>query len=201
MKLYKIFFIFIIAFAVSFAFSQEEAVTVDSAIKENKDVSSEQNKVTEKTVVDSNTNQSVEKIVEQKETAKKVSKEPLETQKAKDVVKVSIAKEEETPAVDTHVQEDFLFTINEGNFKYKRIPEIKLEEKSALIVDMPQSEPVAAETSDSSLKIFGLSKDSLKTLAKITALLLIFIIFILYKKRSRSYSRKSSGSVMKSFRK
>jgi hypothetical protein len=94
MKLYQIFFIFIIAFAVSFAFSQEEAVTVDSAIKENKDVSSEQNKVTEKTVVDSNTNQSVEKIVEQKETAKKVSKEPLETQKAKDVVKVSIAKEE-----------------------------------------------------------------------------------------------------------
>lgn len=93
-----------------------------------------------------------------------------------------------------------LLLIDGGNYKYKRIPNIKIETKKSNqieeidIVKIPDMiDEQVPETEKKGL--FGFSKEVTDTIAKGALVLLILLIFILYKARSKSSNRK----VLKSY--
>lgn len=89
---------------------------------------------------------------------------------------------------------DGLLEINDGSFIYKRIPEIRIEEKrmqSSEDLSGDSSEKVVADEKEKNVDgiekkgLFGLSKQSTDVMAKIVLILIILVIFVLYKTRSR----------------
>jgi hypothetical protein len=101
---------------------------------------------------------------------------------------------------DKGVNPDLLLPIEDGNYKYSRIPGIQLKEtKGASSDDIVRlSEKSGGDSSGAGKSgLFGMSKSSQDTLVKISILLLIVVIFILYRIRSGRSSRR----VFKSFRK
>jgi len=97
-----------------------------------------------------------------------------------------------------------LIPINEGNFKYKRIPDIKLVEIAPETVVL---NPAAVESSGSIQKsgtgFLGLSETASDVIVKGGFLLLILVIFVLYKSRMTGPGNKSSKkrNVLNSYRK
>ena len=97
-----------------------------------------------------------------------------------------------------------LLLITEGNFKYKRIPDIKLTDIKPETVDINTQVaaiPVSGQNSSSGLQ--GLSKTTTDVIVKGGVLLLILLIFILYKSRMSGPGKKSSKkrNVLNSYRK
>ncbi len=95
---------------------------------------------------------------------------------------------------------DGLLDITEGAFKYRRIPGIKIAESPVETAPPAQSahdgkviEETSAEGGDAGL--FGLSRSSTDTLARVVLFGIIVLIFVLYRIRARS--RRSS--VLKRF--
>ncbi|HOP63953.1 MAG TPA: hypothetical protein PK906_11310 [Spirochaetota bacterium] len=119
----------------------------------------------------------------------------------------SISEEPVQKNNDSNEGDDYLLLINEGNFKYKRIPDIKIADSEPVMVEQINQETAdAADTGnqdDSAGKgFFGLSKSTADVVAKGGILLMVLVIFILYKTRSRSSVRRSSArNVMNSYRK
>jgi hypothetical protein len=101
---------------------------------------------------------------------------------------------------DRGVNPDLLLPIEDGNYKYSRIPGIQLKEamgsSSDDIVRLSEKSPGDSSGAGKS-GLFGMSKSSQDTLVKISILLLVVVIFILYRIRSGRSSRR----VFKSFRK
>jgi hypothetical protein len=132
---------------------------------------------------------------------------PAKTVKKKTPAPVIL--DEEVPAVDESTSgEDYLLSINEGNFKYKRIPDIKLADRTPSMAEQNAQDISAASADENNQEnpagdgFFGLSKTTADIVAKGGILLLLFGIFILYRLRSRGGGRRgSSTSVMKSYRK
>ncbi len=110
-------------------------------------------------------------------------------------------KEENTEQVKA---EGDLLPINEGNFKYKRIPDIKLVDitpettnSGSLISEKP------GQSNEVNTGFLGLSKTASDVIVKGGVLLLILIIFIIYKTRMSGPGGKSSKrrNVLNSYRK
>lgn len=200
----------IISFAGSFLYSQETAGDTGSSViteEQNQTVNGGSAELPGKTENNFREGSDAVKSVE-----KRTSEINPRSENVKKVLKTrtmtsSIPQEDEQTSEVDNSGDDFLLSINEGNFKYKRIPDIKLADKSPSMADNnPQenNESVDAGNSDNSADsgFFGLSKNTADIVAKGGILLLILVIFILYKKRSRSSVRRSSGrNVMNSYRK
>jgi len=96
---------------------------------------------------------------------------------------------------------DGLLMIKDGDYKYKRIPEIKLDKKEVEeeeIVKISDSEKAVIKTEEKEPEgtgLFGLSKNTTDIIAKGSIVLLILLIFILYRFRSR---KSDSSSVLRS---
>lgn len=97
---------------------------------------------------------------------------------------------------------DFLL-IDDGNFKYKRIPDIKLPEiKSEESLAVSQTNNTA-KTEQTQKTGSGFGKGAIDVIIKIGILLLILLIFILYRSRMSGPGRKSTKkrNVLNSYRK
>lgn len=100
--------------------------------------------------------------------------------------------------------------IDEGNFKYSRIPELAVSEVKAPVktvdadidnLDNSGSEALSSDASDEA-GFLGMKKGTADIVTKIGILLLILIVFILYKSRMKGTSKKAPGrNVLNSYRK
>jgi hypothetical protein len=136
---------------------------------------------------------------ENHKSIKKNTPEKKITSTSKDVKSENITQEK---------AEGDLLLINEGNFKYKRIPDIKLIEKKSETADSAAAGVVPGNTQNvsDSPKVngfFGLGKTASDIIVKGGILLLILLIFILYKSRMSVPRAKSSKrrNVLNSYRK
>lgn len=200
--------IFILSFAVFPLYPQETAgdrgssVVTDNQSKTGDGASADTpDKEAKETAVSTDSSDSGQKQISDDGSK---SESPGRTVKKK--AEAPVIQEEKAAAVDSSSSgDDYLLSINEGNFKYKRIPDIKLAEKSPTMADQNIQDKSADEgNTDNSAGngFFGLSKSTADIVAKGGILLLVLGIFILYRVRSRSSGRRSSGSgVMNSYRK
>jgi hypothetical protein len=208
--------LFLLFLALSNSYTQEN-VLKDTGVKnlqQNNSVNlpetkSDKTSVTEKKVeiktdipepvIKKKTSSSGSKTENQKST-KKNNPEKKITSVSKDVKSENIGQEK---------AEGDLLLINEGNFKYKRIPDIKLVEKKSETIDSAVPGAVAsgntqnATDSSKAKGFFGLGKTASDIIVKGGILLLILLIFILYKSRMSAPSGKSSKrrNVLNSYRK
>ncbi len=207
MKLIKILtIVFIVSFTVQSLYSQDAAGNIgNSVVTENQskggsgDTVHAPGKEASETVADNESTATVKKGVSE-EAAKNTT-----AVKAKKKAGIATATEEVKAVADnTSSGDDFLLPINEGNFKYKRIPDIKLVEKtpSAAVQNNQEQNGASADSGNvnntAGTGFFNISRNT----AKIGILLFILGVFILYKVRSKSTTRRSSSSsVMNSYRK
>lgn len=142
-------------------------------------------------------------VVEKKET---VRKQVVESSKKS----AAPVKSDKTPSDTVKPVEsngsgnELLLFINDGNYKYKRIPDIKLAEKEPAMAE--QNQQAGSGTSTDNFEsgekgFFGLSRNTSDIVAKGGILLLILVVFTIYKVRSRGHGRRTSSSVMNSYRK
>ncbi len=98
-----------------------------------------------------------------------------------------------------------LLPINEGNFKYKRIPDIKLAEIAPETVVLNTTTVAAPDSGqDKDAGFLGLGKTASDVIVKGGVLLLILVIFILYKSRMAGRPGNKSSkrrNVLNSYRK
>ena len=96
-----------------------------------------------------------------------------------------------------------LLQINEGNFKYRRIPDIKLADTQvAMASEQAVSVSAVSDEDQAGQGFLGMSKTASDVVVKGGIILFIFIIFILYKSRMKSPGgRKSGRKVLNSYRK
>ena len=144
------------------------------------------------------------KIIEPKKVEEK--KEPVKLP----VVKKSVVKSNQTAQKEVAGEPEFL-RIDEGSFKYSRIPELAVSEVKAQVVISPEIENPddsgAADLSDGDSEkagILGMKKETADIVAKVGILLLIFVVFILYKSRMKGTGKSKKGpgrNVLNSYRK
>ena len=143
-------------------------------------------------------NKKVPVIEKKSESRKAVSKK--NSGKKEIPVTADIKKEN----IDQNRMEGDLLLINEGNFKYKRIPDIKLSEIKPQAADSNMQVAEAPKSvQNKSGGFLGLSKTASEIIIKGGVLLLMLLIFVLYKSRMSHPVRKSSKkrNVLNSFRK
>jgi len=207
MKSIKILIIILIlSFAVFPVFSQETAKDSGGSVITNEQnntgiedtEASGKGKAVSTDITDSGSKKSTEDTAKSGSSAKAAKKKPA----------ASLIQVEQVPVVEENNSgENFLLSINEGNFKYKRIPDIKLPERTPSAADQnaqdKNNETAGENIPDSSAGegFFGLSKNTADIVAKGGILLLVLVIFVLYRRRSRGGGRSSSTSVLKSYRK
>lgn len=138
--------------------------------------------------------------VAEKPAVKKAAVKPKPPQKKTAVIKKEV---EAKPAEKDGSSVGRLLSIKEGSFKYKRIPEIVIEEaekgEEEDFVHIPDEnlEESGKNTVDTGEKGFlGLKRETSDWVAKVGLALLLIIIFLLYRVRSRG-----SRSVHRSFSK
>ena len=139
---------------------------------------------------DGNTKPESEKPVAKKEAPRK---------------EVPVARAEEKPETGMGADNGALLSIEDGNFRYSRIPGIKLKQPSSEtggeIVHVPsETENISSDQNSSKEKgngLLGMSKSTTDIVVKVALLLLIFLVFILYRIRSGRSNRR----VLRSFRK
>lgn len=206
MKLIKILtIIFFVLFTVPFLYSQDTAGDIGTSV-----VTENQNKSGSGDTIHAPGKETGETVNHTESTAtvkKGVSDEAVKSTTAAKTKKKTgtiTVTEEVKAVVDTSVSgDDYLLPINEGNFKYKRIPDIKLVDKTpSAAVQNTQEQNGTADSGNvnnpAGTGFLNISKNT----AKIGILLFILGIFILYKVRSKSTTRRSSSSsVMNSYRK
>jgi len=201
--------ILIVSFSFSAAFSQDAVngtVNNTAVTTGNQESNTGENSanITEKKIENQNT--SISGVGEKKNIAEK--KQRADTSKKTDRVSGNTDKKisETAKSVDgNNSGDELLLFINEGNYKYKRIPDIKLAEKEPSMAEQNQQGNSNAPSVDlqkpGDKGFFGLSKNTSDIVAKGGILLLILIVFTIYKVRSRGHGRRSSSSVMNSYRK
>jgi len=216
MKLLKVLTIVLFSLFLFFSvlFAQENETT-DAGVNNQQQKSNavnvpgaetEKNVSTEKTVIETVVPDQVNKkknpVNESKnEKLKNVSKKNTEKKVTPASVEVVDVKEEKASQVK--IDGDFLL-INEGNFKYKRIPDIKLPDIVPQKADTNTPAVEAAGTGENpSTGFSGLSKTAMDIIVKGGVLLFILLIFILYKSRISHPGSKSSKkrNVLNSYRK
>ncbi|HOP29272.1 MAG TPA: hypothetical protein P5120_12675 [Spirochaetota bacterium] len=199
--------VFIVSFAVLPVFSQDAAEDNKSSVEINEQDATGVNDytVSEKETVESKD----ESASGNKRVAEDKVKSGSSAGTAKKKEAASQNKKDDAPPADEGTPgEDYLLSISEGNFKYKRIPDIKLADRTPSMAEQ-NAQNVNNESDDQNNPdslpgegFFGLSKKTADIVAKGGILLLLLGIFILYRLRSRGGGRRGSGTrVMKSYRK
>ncbi len=109
--------------------------------------------------------------------------------------------EEKTSETPSGSYDGELLQINEGDFKYRRIPDIKLPEKNIEMASN-QSADSGSENANGDSGFLGMSKTAADIIVKGGIILFILVVFVVYKSRMRSPGgRKSGSSVLNSYRK
>ena len=112
-------------------------------------------------------------------------------------------KKKANPVIESVKPGVGLLMIKDGDYKYKRIPEIELDKKEVEeeeIVEISDSEKavIKTEKKESDEKgLFGLSKKTADIIAKGSLVVLILLIFVLYKFRSKKTDRRVLRSLPK----
>lgn len=97
-----------------------------------------------------------------------------------------------------------LLRVDEGSFKYSRIPEIVINETkpSDTAVETRNEEVVPNDEKAAEGGFLGMRKETADVVAKSGILLLILVIFILYKSRMKGTGKRGPGrNVLNSYRK
>ena len=202
-KILKNFFpaLLIIILSLSYSFSQDDTdmdLADESKSEEVKKDNTDNAKSEEKS--DSKDQPEVDNDSETDEVEKKV--EPVVNEKKKiikrkPVRKKNIAKKE---GVASPLQIDNgLLRISPDDTIFKRIPEIKLNnnKKPFKVEEIVRIPDTLGETDESSKNasgsdgLFGFSKEKTEVIAQVSIVLLILLVFILYKARSRGPIRRS----------
>lgn len=134
------------------------------------------------------------------EEKKVVKEEKKETPPKPPVKKPPVKPEREAVKKESEktVQDDAgdgLIEIEEGNFKYQRIPEIELPERVPVYADrsserVQEKRAEIEEKSEKKKGLFGMDRDTTDIVAKVVLILIIVIIFLLYRSRSRDRRSK-----------
>jgi len=143
-----------------------------------------------------------------RDAAQKDKKEP---EKARVIIKApSKIEKKVTPAetvkVDQILPDDdsYLLRVNEGAFKYARIPEIVIDEvkPSNAASEVMKEEVVSGNENLDEKGFLGMKKQTADVVVKGGILLLILVVFILYKSRMKGTRKKGPGrNVLNSYRK
>jgi len=169
-----------------------------SAAEKEKAASIETKTETDKVISDPVNKKKTSASENKREDRKSGSKKKSE--KAADTVSVNV--KEENP--DQLEMDGDLLLINEGNFKYKRIPDIKLVDVKPEAFDSATPAVEAPKSGqNTSTGFLGLSKTASDVIFKGGALLFLLLIFVLYKSRMSGPGSKSSKkrNVLNSYRK
>ncbi len=100
-----------------------------------------------------------------------------------------------------------LLKVEDGNFKYRRIPGIELEDRNSSSIEPAVSEKLPEEEKPGGVEeeengFFGLGKTAADLVAKGGIIILILLIFILYRKRTKGSRKKGTKrNVLNSYRK
>jgi hypothetical protein len=159
-------------------------------------------------------------LSEEKTGADTVPDKPAEKapeQKKKDEVKESprprpvkkTAEEPEKKSDKVPAGEGQLLGIDEGNFKYSRIPEISLNEVKAPLAevrdrneDEAEGDGFPGDQGTDEGGFLGMKKGTADIVAKGGIVLLILVIFVLYKSRMKGTGKRGPGrNVLNSYRK
>ena len=194
--------VFILFFALSISYAQEKEFknNSDKDLSENTTVKIQDTITDKKQVSEKKTDirNDVAESVKKKKTLSGSNKSENQKNNTKEISENPIHEKNEGDVL----------LINEGSFKYKRIPDIKIIEKKVEPADIAAGSGASGNTQNSSDSskmdgFFGLGKTASDIIVKGGVLLLILLIFILYKSRMAAPGGKSSKSrkVLNSFRK
>jgi len=137
--------------------------------------------------------------VKEKDKIDKKEKFLREKKRFRNTVSKETAKEKVSKSADYTEKSQYnngLLFVKDKEFLYIRIPEIKIEEEKTAHSDEIVRIPADEKTADNEINkkdeegIFGLSKDSTSSIAKGSLIVLILLIFILYKIRIKQPPRK-----------
>ena len=137
-------------------------------------------------------------IIRKVETVKK-AKDPEKVEKKKVRIDNRIIRKEDDSRGNT---DSSLLSIDDGYYKYERIPEIIIKRKTIEIDTGVEETVQITEKIDFEEKnqtegkgLFNISKDKTDTIAKVALVLFIFLIFVLYRIRAKS----SGKNVLRNF--
>jgi len=209
MKLLKVLTIvlFSLFFSFSVSFTQENNTTdtVVNNLKQESNTGTVPAAETVKTVTEEIKTETVpaeKKKIPASENKSGVQKTVSKKNPEKKSVSETVEVKEEN-IIPVKIDGDLLL-INEGNFKYRRIPDIKLIEIKPEAADTgSQVAAVPENGQNASTGFLGLSKTASDVIVKGGVLLLILFIFVLYKSRMSGPGKKSSKkrNVLNSYRK
>ena len=197
-KIYTYFFVlsFIFFSAASLMPQEQSAVDVDQPAAENVQPADNTSKSTS-SQTSTKTEDVFQNQVKGKETA-----EPKKPSPAPSTVKNNVPKEEQPVAEKPSVKQTAtgvtgLLELNDDELKFMRIPglvSVKNVEPPAVIetaegdaVKTAEADDEADENNDG---ILGMSKETSDVVTRIALVMLVVIIFVLYRLRSRGGSRK-----------
>ncbi len=140
---------------------------------------------------------SEEKPPEEKKVVKEEKRETPPTAPVKKPP-VKPERESEKEKSEETVQDDAgdgLLEIVDGNFLYRRIPEIELPEREPVYAEksterVQEKRIQIEEKSEKEKGLFGMSRGTTDLVAKVVLILIIVIIFLLYRSRSRDRRSK-----------
>ncbi len=194
-KNFSFFILFL--FVLTGLFAQEKSTSpagndvVEPVAKKNPAVTAKDSKTAPKPV-----SEKVPAAAKKKPVEKAAKKKPPAARRAE-------KKDEAKPMAPAGSSADgTLLPIKEGNFKYSRIPEIVLKEKDAekpddfVTISAEKFEETGKPVEKAEKGFLGLDKKTADWVARIGLALLIVIIFLLYRFRSRG-SRSVHRSYLK----
>lgn len=112
------------------------------------------------------------------------------------------ATENNTSAGQGDAASGVLLQINEGNFKYKRIPDIKLPETQVQVAEAQADNTSGQAGNSGSGGFLGMSKTTSDIVVYGGIIIFIYIVFFLSRSRMKgSGGRKSNRKVLNSYRK
>jgi hypothetical protein len=211
MKLLKIsaMVLFSLLLVVSVSFSQENSTAEETAGKSDSGsaaVTETVKTVTADIVAEPDPSVS-DTPVQKKNTAPVKKNETRKTADKKSPEKIEAVNPPEKEAENSSLVkfDGELLPVNEGNFKYKRIPDIKLAEITPQTVLLtPSAEETSASVQSPETGFLGLSETASDVIVKGGFLLLILVIFLLYKSRMTGRPGNKSTkrrNVLNSYRK
>lgn len=139
-------------------------------------------------------------VKEKKQAEKKQVEKKSAVNREKEVVNTSSAGDVSSAAGGS--SDVRLLQINEGNYKYKRIPDIKLPENPVPVAENVQGDNTAVQDTGSGGGFLGMSKTASDIIVYGGIIVFIYIIFFLSRSRMKgSGGRKSNRKVLNSYRK
>ncbi len=208
MKLLKALTIVLFSLSLCFSVSFAQENTATEAVVDNQQNDSNSGAEVEKTVPVEKTEavKLPDPVIKKKNSVNenKNDSRTSGTKKNSEKKNTPVSAEVKEDAVSQVKLEGDLLPINEGNFKYNRIPDIKLVDvKPQTSENNIQVAEVSKSAANTSAGFLGLSKTASDVIVKGGALLLILLIFVLYKSRMSHPGSKSSKkrNVLNSYRK